>query len=92
VERIKENSFKFFRKLGNQAKRGEWIEVFGFDDGNMPQYAMKRDPGLAVPFYGLRDVLVIKCDASDSTDAFVEAARKECRSTHFVLIDATKTY
>ena len=43
---------------------------------------------MAVPFYGLQDVLVIECGASDSTDALIEAARKECRSTHFVLVDA----
>ena len=90
---IKENSFSFFRKIGNQAKMvenrcGEWIELFGFDDGRMPRYEMRQAPGVAAPFYGLQDVLVIKCGASDCTDALVKAARKECRSTHFVLIDA----
>ena len=90
---IKENSFSFFHKIGTQAKRaenrcGEWIELFGFDDGRMPQYEMRQAPGVAAPFYGLQDVLVIKCGASDGTDALVEAARKECRSTHFVLVDA----
>jgi hypothetical protein len=90
---IKENSFSFFRKIGNQAKMaenrcGEWIELFGFDDGRMPRYEMRQAPGVAAPFYGLQDVLVIECGASDDTDALVEAARKECRSTHFVLVDA----
>jgi hypothetical protein len=32
-------------------------------------------------------LLAIKCDASHGTEALVEVARKECRSTHFVLID-----
>jgi hypothetical protein len=35
----------------------------------------------------LQDVLAIKCDACHSIEALVEAAREECRSTHFVLID-----
>jgi len=90
---IKENSFSFFHKIGTQAKMaenrcGEWIELFGFDDGRMPRYEMRQAPGVAAPFYGLQDVCVIKCGASDGTDALVEAARKECRSTHFVLVDA----
>jgi hypothetical protein len=90
---IKENSFAFFRKIGTQAKKvenrcGEWIELFGFDDGRMPLYEFRQVPGVAAPFYGLQDVCVIKCDASDGTEALVEAARKECRSTHFVLVDS----
>ena len=44
--------------------------------------------GVAAPFYGLQDVLPIKCWASDDTNALIESARKECRSTHFVLVDA----
>jgi hypothetical protein len=92
ADSIKENSFSFFRKIGNQAKMaenrcGEWIELFGFDDGRMPRYEMRQAPGVPAPFYGLQDVLVLKCDASDGTDVLVEA-RKECRSTHFVLVDA----
>jgi hypothetical protein len=49
---------------------------------------MRQVPGMAAPFYGLQEVLVIKCRASNGTDALIEAARKECRSTHFVLVDA----
>ena len=45
----------------------------------MPRYAMKQAPGVAAPFYGLQDVLVIKCGESDDSDALVEVARKECR-------------
>jgi hypothetical protein len=91
VDGIKHKSFAFFREIGNQAKMaksrcGEWVEVFGFDDGRMPQYEMR--PGIVAPFFGIQDVLVIECNASDGTDALVEAARKECRSTHFVLVDA----
>jgi hypothetical protein len=58
VDGIKQNSFSFFRKIGNQAKvaenrRGEWIEVFGFDDGKMPRYEMKQAPGVAAPLLRL---------------------------------------
>ena len=90
---IKENSFSFYRKIGNQAKMaenrsGEWIELFGFDDGRMPQYEFRQAPGKVAPFYGLQDVLAINCRACDDTDALIEAARKKCRSTYFVLVDA----
>jgi hypothetical protein len=90
---IKQNSFEFFRRIGSQAKQAEnslgaWIEVFGFDDGRMPRYELRQARGMAAPFYGLQDVLVIECSASDGPEALVEAARKECRSTHFVLMDA----
>jgi hypothetical protein len=92
TDSIKQNSFEFFRRIGSQAKQaenrlGSWVEVFGFDDGKMPQYEMRQVPGVPAPFYGLQDVLAIKCSASDDADALVETARKECRSTHFVLID-----
>jgi hypothetical protein len=93
TDSIKKDSFSFFHKIGTQAKKAEhrlgaWIEVFGFDDGGMPRYEITQARGVAAPFYGLQEVLVIECSASDGTDALVEAARKECRSTHFVLIDA----
>lgn len=90
---IKENSFSLFHKLGSQAKMaesyfGEWIELFGFDDGRMPRYEMRQAPGVVAPFYGLQEVLVIDCDASLCTEVLLEAARKECRSSHFIFIDA----
>jgi hypothetical protein len=90
---IKENSFSFFREIGRQAKRAEnrygvWLELFGFDDGRMPHYEMRQAPNVAAPFYGLQEVFTVRCRASDSTDALIEAARKECRSTHFVFVDA----
>jgi hypothetical protein len=93
VDGIKQNSFEFFRKIGNQTRLaknrcGEWIEVFGFDDGRMPRYELRQAPGVEAPFFGLQDVLVVPCGASDGTDVLIEAARKECRSTHFVLVDA----
>ena len=93
ADSIKQNSFEFFRKIGSQAKRAEnslgaWVEVFGFDDGKMPRYELRQARGVAAPFFGLQEVIVIECSASDDADTLVEAARKECRSTHFVLIDA----
>jgi hypothetical protein len=92
TEDIKEKSFAFFRAIGIQAKMAEnrcgaWVEVFGFDDGKMPRYGMKQVPGMAAPFYGLQDVVVVKCSPSDGPDMLVAAARKACRSTHFVLVD-----
>lgn len=92
AESIKAKSFAFFQSLGNQARMaenrfGEWIELFGFDDGRMPQYPLHNMPGVAAPFYGLQDVLVIPCNPSDTTDVLVEVARSECRSTHFVLVE-----
>ena len=93
AESIKKESLSFFHKIGMQTKKaqnqfGAWIEVFGFDDGRMPQYELRQVPGMAAPFFGLQEVVAITCSASDDADALVEAARKQCRSTHFVLIDA----
>ncbi len=93
ADSIKNDSFSFFHKIGTQAREAEhrsgaWIEVFGFDGGSMPRYEMRQNRSVAPPFYGLQEVLVIECSASDSADALIEAARKECRSTHFVFIDA----
>jgi hypothetical protein len=88
---IKQRSFSFFQRVGNQAKRAEghlgaWIEVFGFDDGAMPSYPMGS--GLACPFYGLQEVQALKCEQGASKEYLVNACRKACRSSHFVLVDA----
>jgi hypothetical protein len=48
---------------------------------------MKQIPGVPVPFFGLQDVVVIECTSSDGVDELVTTARKQCRSTHFVMID-----
>ena len=90
---IKENSFSFFRNIGTQAKSaenrcGEWIELFGFDDGRMPRYEMRQAPGVLAPFYGLAGCSRDQVRRIRRHHALVEAARKECRSTHFVLVDA----
>lgn len=85
TEDIKENAFNFFRVIGSQAKSvenrlGKWVEVFGFDDGAMPQY------GLA-PFCGLQEVVIKSCNVTDSRDVLVDACRKSCRSRNFILVD-----
>jgi len=90
---IKQHSFEFFRMIGSQAKRAEielddWVEVFGFDDGRMPQYEMRRPPGAREPFFGYQEVNVVDCTLSKGAAALIEAARKECRSTHFLLVDS----
>jgi hypothetical protein len=57
VDGIKTEAFKMFYDLGMAATRGfrgkEYVEVFGFDDGRMPQYELRQMPGRPVPFYGL---------------------------------------
>jgi hypothetical protein len=65
TDSIKKDSFSFFHKIGTQAKKAEhrlgaWIEVFGFDDGGMPRYEITQARGVAAPFYGLQEVLVIE--------------------------------
>lgn len=89
---IKQQSFAFFRRIGTQAKWaenrvGKWIEVFAFDDGRMPTYELPFAPGVRAPFFGLQDVVVIKCATTDGAETFVEAARKECRSSRLIIMD-----
>jgi hypothetical protein len=88
---VKEQSWEFFRQLGSQAKAaGEWIEIFGFDDGAMPRYQMAEAPHTSAPFYGLQEVATLKCPANASTERLLEECRRKCRSTHFVFIDKAK--
>ena len=81
---IRRNSFAFFQKIGSQAKRAEnylgaWIEVFGFDDGSRSRSEL--------PFFGLQEVMVEKCEAGATKEALLDICRKACRSSHFVLVD-----
>jgi hypothetical protein len=88
---IKAEAFELFYKLGMAAIRGfqgtEYVEVFGFDDGHMPQYELRQMPGRPVPFYGLQDVDVIKLPSGSTLDDVLKICREHCSSTHFVLID-----
>lgn len=71
TQEIKSNSWEFFRALGNSARRhesryGGWVEVFAFDDGDMPKYPSERIGG-TFPFYGLQDVSTIELPTDTST-------------------------
>ena len=88
---VKENAFAFFKVIGSQARMaknrcGAWVELFGLDDGAMPQYPDARI-GAAWPFYGLQEVTRIRCTAADGREALIEACRRRCRSSHFVFVD-----
>lgn len=88
---IKSDSWEFFRKLGNLAKgseglRGCWVEVFAFDDGNMPQYQRPEIENW-FPFYGLQDVSTIALPRSASTEDMISLCQKHSRAPGFVFID-----
>ena len=88
---IKAESFSFFRRLGNLVKRNEvrrrgWIEVFGFDDGQMPEY--RHGPsGARAPFHGMQEVNTIRIEAGAGQVDVLEKCRGRCRSSSFVFID-----
>jgi hypothetical protein len=88
---IKAQAFKFYHWLGNVASmgfgEGDYVEVYGFDDGFMPQYELRSMPGLLVPFYGLQDVHPITLPSGSKLDDVLKICRERCSSTHFVLID-----
>lgn len=90
---IKADSAAFFKRLCHLHNRQrKWVEVFGFDDGNMPEYSspwpMPKTPDLKLQFYGLQDVNVIKLPENFNGDDVLELCLKECRSEYFVLIDS----
>jgi hypothetical protein len=88
---IKNNSFNFFKSLGNQAKdvarSGIWIDIVGFDDGKMPSYQMKDNSDLRIPFFGLQEVTVRKLVGHVKREKLIEICRKNCRSPHFLILD-----
>ncbi|UCC78997.1 MAG: hypothetical protein JSW64_12065 [Candidatus Zixiibacteriota bacterium] len=91
-KKIKENSFRYFHTLGQQVKgiealNGVWIELYAFNDGDMPEY---YDPRIKAnwPFYGLQDVSVIRIEPSISRLEILEICKEKSRSDKFVLIDS----
>ena len=87
---IKEHSFAFYRTLGLAAKRlrdPEYAEIFGFDDGNMPQYELGQMRGTPLQFYGLMDVDPIPLPRGSTMDDILKLCREHCESDQFVLID-----
>jgi hypothetical protein len=85
---IKEDSFEFFKELGLQAmgRHKGWVELFAFDDGNMPEYKIEFI-NETIPFCGLQDFHIIKIVPSFSQSDILELCKKNCRSDQFLLID-----
>jgi len=92
-QKIKENSFEFFKNLTQQAKRyesrrGWWVKVHAFDNGNMPKYIMRANPKIVMPFYGLQfDVDTIKISSLATSEELVSLSRANSKSEKFILID-----
>jgi hypothetical protein len=88
---VKSEAFKVYHQLGIAAgygfKDAEYVEVFGFDDGCMPQYELRQFSGRPLPFYGLQDVDPIALPPGGTLDDVIRICREYCNSTHFVLID-----
>ena len=85
---VKENAFKLFRELAAAAGQlGEegYAEIYGFDDGDMPQYVVCEK--IEVPFYGLQEVHSIKLEPGVTMEQLLNICRKHCKSDHFVLIE-----
>lgn len=93
-ESVKEDAFSFYRQLGLQAKSaecdGQWVEIFGFDDGTMPRYKFKPVPDAVAPFYGLQEVTVVPCAAEAPIESLLATCRSKCRSSRFVFIDQVR--
>ena len=86
----KDQAFAFFKRLGNLAMRfrePEYVEVYGFDDGSMPQYEMRGMPGQPLPFYGLQEVDPITLPTGSTHDEILRICRKHCNSSYFMVID-----
>lgn len=90
-QQIREDSFEFFRLLGNQCHRrkGDWTELVAFDDGNNPQYQIKKLPKGTppLPFTGFQDVKRINVPVGCTLDSAFSKANKFSRSENFILID-----
>jgi hypothetical protein len=87
---IKAQAFAFYKWLGNLATRfrdPEYVEIYGFDDGHMPQYELRDMPGSPLPFYGLQDVDPIQLPTGSTLDDVLRICRTHCNSRHFIVID-----
>lgn len=84
-DKIKNDSFEFFRKLGSQCSR-HYVDIYGFDDGNMPRY-LHKDAGIEMPFSGLQEVYLIKIDPTLTRDELIKICKDRSRSKRFVLIN-----
>lgn len=85
-DKIKNDSFEFFRKLGSLCSR-YYTDVYAFDDGNMPKYQHK-DSGVVMPFTGLQEVHHIEIKPDTTRDEIIARCKEKCRSEKFVVIDS----
>jgi hypothetical protein len=85
-DKIKNDSFEFFRKLGSLCSR-YYINVYAFDDGNMPEY-QHRDSKITMPFNGLQEVHHINIKSNASTEEIITICKEKCRSKKFIIIDS----
>ncbi len=89
---IKEKSFELFRTLGTSSTanindKEEWADIYGFDNGHMPEYRLKHGPAIVCPFYGLQEVHVIKIKPHLSFDEIITLCREKSRLSKFLIID-----
>ena len=89
---IKKDSWEFFRALGNslrscETRSGAWIELYAFDDGDMPRYWDQRIND-ALPFHGLQPVTVIPVASNIRREEILRLCRDHCRAPKFVLVDS----
>jgi hypothetical protein len=88
---IKNDSWNFFQRLCNQVRASEgrgvgWVEVFGFNDGAMPEYP---DPRIrsTFPFYGLQEVHEVTISPTTTSEEILETCRQKSRASMYVIID-----
>jgi hypothetical protein len=87
---VKEKAWRLFFDLGAAAREldtGQYAEVYGFDDGNMPRYELRQYPGRELPFFGLQEVEPIKLGPRGTKEEILKMCRERCNSDHFVIID-----
>jgi hypothetical protein len=81
----------FFRQLAEAARAmgtAEYGEIFAFEDNSMRDNRQRG--GQPLPFYGLADVTRLDLPAGATEEDVLKICRANCRSAHFVLIDAYK--
>jgi len=86
AERIKQDAWEFYRHLCNSVRaiqEPDWVDVYGFDDGNMPRYGGGTK---WAPFFGLQDVAPIPLQGVATQNDILELCRKHCLSDKFLII------
>lgn len=86
-DKIRNDSFEFFRKLGSLCGR-YYTDVYAFDDGNMPKYQLRKDSKIVMPFTGLQEVHHLDIKPDTSRDDIITMCKEKCRSEKFIIIDS----